>query len=1534
MICNKITYQNMIVTLYAENYMSQVILPEVCNGQFWLNEVDEKKKEHEFIEIDGIDGSWYIKDNQKVKWDNSENGLLKITENIEIIGNANVSNEKYIVRVISNNDLSNEYERFSVKENSTISLGRGKENDIVVMDEKIAKTQISLRWNGSSWTYKKNTDSKVGVYVNSKKSENQQLVIGDCLSVFDCKILLGVGFFAINNPEDKLSITPGKFEKFISSTVDSTEHNGVFQEETEEDLFYPSPRFKRDIETATFKIDPPPQNQIGEEMPIMMVIGPSMTMGMASLTSAIFAINNAMSTGNISGAIPSIVMSGSMVLGTVMWPVITKKYERKRRRKKEAIRQEKYKNYIYEMESKVDEVKKLQKSIREETYIDIDKCIDRIVNVRRNLWERNHNQNDFLEFRVGRGDVNLDSEFKYSERRFTLEEDNLQNIMLDFCEAPKILKNVPVTISLFKDIVTGIIGQEKKRREFLNGLIFQIVSLYSYEEVKLIFIKSEDSLDYVKWLPHVWDDEKKVRFIAQNQKDMKDISIVLEKVFEERAAMNEEDREDVMPHYIIICEDKKLAKHAEIIRKICSCKDNYGFSILCNYPELKNLPKECSQIVELGLDGAQIFDKNDTTGKNQPFNPDIYMRDNTLKLSKQLSRIILDKSDDRKKLPKVISFLEMCNVGRIEHLNIVSRWQNNNPVNSLGTTVGVDELGEEFKIDLHEKVHGPHGLVAGMTGSGKSEFIMTYILSMAINYHPNEVAFILIDYKGGGMAKSFENLPHTAGIITNLDGSAIKRSLVSIESELKRRQAIFANVSKQFGISNIDIYKYQKLYREGNVSEPLQHLFIISDEFAELKTQQPDFMAKLISAARIGRSLGVHLILATQKPAGVVDDQIWSNSRFRVCLKVQEKADSMDMLKRPDAAELVDTGRFYLQVGYNEIFQIGQSAWAGAPYYPSDQVWKDTDDSVEIIDNVGRVLQSAKYDKRKALHPNPDKQLDAITDYLQKIAEEENIHIRSLWLPPLDENMSIRQLREKYNIQKEKGFLLEPIIGEIDDPEQQRQAVLRLPLSTDGNVAIFGNSGSGKTTLLMTMIYSLMEEHTPEEVQFYIMDFASETLRIFHEAPHVGEVILSHEEEKIENVFKLLKATLDERKKMFRDFEGDFVSFNENSDKAIPALVVIIHNYTAFYELYEEKDDAVSYLTREGSKYGIYFILTSVAVNGIRFRLLQNISRQVVLQLNDASDFSVIFGKTDGLYPAKYKGRGLISLDKLYEFQTCSVVSGESSHEYIRNYCKGYKENWSGITAKRIAILPENVNSDYFLDEIGQVDQWMIPIGVDVENLEVKRTDFSQSYISLVVGISEGYLGFMKGLCRLLIQSGKKDVVVFDLEDKLKQQWPDDWNVVNQPSLCEDTMKDLFEMVKERNNTYKETDDVAALVETWSEVCIIIVSLNPIKDALSDMGKEMLGLLLEKGCAEYKMFVILADNLRKLQTVRYESWYKQHITGTDGIWIGNGISDQYLLQINQNADVARDDISDFYGFIVTNGKAEKLKVLTEEEQHG
>ena len=401
-----------------------------------------------------------------------------------------------------------------------------------------------------------------------------------------------------------------------------------------------------------------------------------------------------------------------------------------------------------------------------------------------------------------------------------------------------------------------------------------------------------------------------------------------------------------------------------------------------------------------------------------------------------------------------------------------------------------------------------------MTGSGKSEFIISYIVSMAINYHPYEVSFVLIDYKGGGLAGVFENketgfkLPHLAGTITNLDTIEMSRSLASIQSELRKRQRLFNEARDKLNESTIDIYKYQSLYRKGLVEKPISHLFIISDEFAELKDQQPDFMDQLISTARIGRSLGVHLILATQKPAGVVNDQIWSNSRFRVCLKVQDKSDSMDMIKVPDAAELKNPGRFYLQVGYNELFALGQAAWAGAQYYPQEKRKKKVDKAIDIIDNVGNNIKSLDNGENEVKVQSKGEEITNIVKYIVDEAAKEKVVIEKLWLDRIPDIIYIDELRKKYKYKIEK-FNINPIYGEYDDPDNQKQGLLTLPISTGGNAIIFGAAGSGKEMALASIIYSSITTHTEKELNYYILDFGAETLTMFKNAPQVGEVLLS-----------------------------------------------------------------------------------------------------------------------------------------------------------------------------------------------------------------------------------------------------------------------------------------------------------------------------------------------------------------------------------------------------------------------------------------
>ena len=543
--------------------------------------------------------------------------------------------------------------------------------------------------------------------------------------------------------------------------------------------------------------------------------------------------------------------------------------------------------------------------------------------------------------------------------------------------------------------------------------------------------------------------------------------------------MNEVVREytDCKPYYLIITDNYVNIRRLDIMKDITEINNNYGFSLVILENLMSRLPSKCNNFITIGDKSSSILENAYENQRTINFMDEIDYDINMADVSKKLFNIPIEFEKGGKELPNTITFLEMEAVGKVEGLNIINRWKNNDPTKSLKAEVGIDENGDTIYLDLHEKYHGPHGLIAGMTGSGKSEFIITYVLSMAINYSPDIVSFILIDYKGGGLAGAFENknagikLPHLAGVITNLDKAEISRTLVSIDSELRRRQVIFNKARDLLGESTIDIYKYQKYYLEGRLTEAVPHLIIICDEFAELKAEQPEFMKELISTARIGRSLGVHLILATQKPSGVVDGQIWSNSKFKLCLKVQSKEDSNEVLKTPLAAEIKEPGRAYLQVGNNEIFELLQSAYSGAAAVSEGE--EDKEFSIYELDFSGK--RSLVYQNKKKKQKSKT-QLEAVVDYIKDFCEQTGIErLPSICMPPLPETIAYEQSEKK------SGSEIWVNIGIVDEPERQLQEKLELNLSTQ-NYMIIGSAQSGKTNLLQTIIRGVAENYTPQEV--------------------------------------------------------------------------------------------------------------------------------------------------------------------------------------------------------------------------------------------------------------------------------------------------------------------------------------------------------------------------------------------------------------------------------------------------------------------
>jgi len=545
------------------------------------------------------------------------------------------------------------------------------------------------------------------------------------------------------------------------------------------------------------------------------------------------------------------------------------------------------------------------------------------------------------------------------------------------CSAAK-----PVAVDLKTAQICGIAGFNDKAVDMINNMLIQLVTHHGYDDVKIVILAREKAIrkwGWIRFLPHVWNDEFSFRYLLCGG-DMAGnaLSEIFSVLKEREKRSSDGDGWSGGAHYVFIVEDPAVLEGAQIRRFVYEPNIKIGVTAIFAAEQMSFLPSGCGTIINLREKSADKTDRvnNDKT----TFIPDSTVLSGLDMAARKIASLRIRSIVSNYALPKSVTLTQLLKEAELNKtedltkLDVMGFWQKNRTYNGMSVPIGIgiSSMGfGVFELDLHETGHGPHGLVAGTTGSGKSELLQSIIISLAINYHPHDVTFVLIDYKGGGMADVFKGMPHLAGVITNLSGRQTMRALLSIKGEILRRQTVFA----LYSVNNID--KYQRLYYRGENPEmlPISHLVLIADEFAELKQDQPEFMKELVSAARVGRSLGIHLILATQKPDGVVDDQIWSNSKFKICLKVQTENDSNGVLKKPDAAYIKLPGRAYLQVGNDEIYEMFQSAYSGADYLPEkNRIKENKNKNISVLSLDGkptRIYPRAGDEKQVEERRNP-----------------------------------------------------------------------------------------------------------------------------------------------------------------------------------------------------------------------------------------------------------------------------------------------------------------------------------------------------------------------------------------------------------------------------------------------------------------------------------------------------------------------------------------------------------------------------------
>ncbi len=1153
---------------------------------------------------------------------------------------------------------------------SPIFIGRGDDMNVVIRSSGSVSRKHAVIHKEASEIYVEDISGKTGVYVNGSRITRKKLNNGDEISIGGITIV-----FVNTGIVVPSFVTVNKLRP--QTAIDAL--TGIDKLHVLSDEYIRTPRIYKSLEEGSIEIDPPTTPHKGKDVPFILTAGPSLTMSMAMLVGLGVTVSNALKGGNSGSVITSGVMTASMLAGSLLWPKLLRNYNEKQRIADEEYRQGRYLAYIADVEREISRLYERNTRIwNDSLFPSPHNLLSMVKSQDRRIWERTPEDADFLSLRLGVGDRPFEINIQCRKKGFVLDADEMANKAAELNEKYSTLKNVPMTLSLLDKRTVGVIGET---HDVAKSIIFNLAFFHSSDEVKIVMVYNRfqaASYGVLSAMPHTWSNDKSKRYIATTKAEAHTLFSLLDENIQERESQLKKD-ESRIPHYVVMVFDATLIEDVAFKRYLLECNNTVGVSAVFFGEQFHAIPKECAAIIQKEENYCGVYFKNENQNRFLHYLPDTISEEDYLGFVSSISRLNVKEASKAIRIPDRVSFLDAYQVGSIPGLGILNRWNTNASDKSLAAIIGVRAGNEAFSLDIHEKYHGCHGLVAGTTGSGKSEFLQAYILSMMINFSPNEVSFVLIDFKGGDMARPFLYAPHLAATISNLSENTLYRALVSLEAEVKSRQRAINAAAQTLGVDKLDINSYHRYFKERRIQQPLPHLIIVIDEFAQLKSQHPEFMAKLIDVAQVGRSLGIHLILATQKPSGVVDPQIWSNSRFKVCLKVTDKQDSLDMINHPEAAMIKLPGRAYVQVGYDEIFEQIQSGYSGADYIAKDKYVDDESVTVSLINAPGERIRSVK-DVPFGISDQKRTQLEEIMSEISALGRKQGLHARQLWLPSLPDTIAYERCDDQYAaFASERCDTLSPgkaICGMMDLPAQQRQLPYVIDFLTSGHLAIYGSSGSGTTTFIQTIAYSMALRYSPKWFNLMVLDFDGGSLIGLSNMPHCIGYIPGENESGIEQALNHIQEMISERRSLFAEYNcANYEAYIASSGRVLPVVLMILDNYAVFRESMYKQEDRLIRIVAAAKSCGIYAVITGNSKSAIYYRVMDHMANRVVFSMNDSGAYRDILNVQTPIKPDGTKGRALALYDgKAVEVQIAVPFDCHSEAERNRRVAAAYAD--------------------------------------------------------------------------------------------------------------------------------------------------------------------------------------------------------------------------------------------------------------------
>ena len=931
---------------------------------------------------------------------------------------------------------------------------------------------------------------------------------------------------------------------------------------------------------------------------------------------------------------------------------------------------------------------------------------------RARLWERRPQDPDWLVVRVGTADIPSAVTVKDPSR--------MQHEGPLHWTAP----DVPAAVPLAATGVVGIAGPPELRHAIARSILIQLATMHSPANLRMAVIASPDHREvwaWTPWLPHLRRRDAGLA-LASVATDQESASRRVNELLAELEHRKElEEQQAAPPDQIVVILDgaNELRRNGGVVTLLRQ-GPRYGIFLICLDDDQRQLPEECRALVVGTVDQVSLATTQRATLEG--IQPDLVPVSWCERLARALAPIRDATADGAaSSLPDSSRLLDILRLNNPTGDDIVQRWLSGGRTTRAVVGEGIDGA---FSLDI--RTDGPHGLVAGTTGSGKSELLQTIIASLAVGNRPDEFTFVLVDYKGGAAFKDCKLLPHTVGMVTDLDGHLTTRALESLGAELRRREHQLADADAK----DIDDYLAAKTPDD----EPMPRLLLVIDEFAAMVQELPDFVDGLVDIARRGRSLGVHLILATQRPSGVVSAEIKSNTNLRIALRVTDQQDSADVIDSSEAAQISKStpGRALARLGHSSLIPFQSARVGGRPR--GVQVRSDVSIRPFDVFSASRGQVAPAVDDEDDISTPTDltalvRAIDSATEKLQIPA------IPSPWLPALGDGITLDDLE----LPVLRAGEVPPLpIGLADVPHEQSQRTEVWDLARSGHLVIAGANRMGRSTALRCIAGAVGRFCDPRDVHLYGIDAGNGALLPMLSLPHTGAVVQRNQVDRMYRLLGLLNAEVTRRQQLLA--QQGFADITEQrravqAEDRLPYLVVLLDRLEGYVAAFDSLDggvliDQITSMLQEGAGVGIRVVLASDR-SGVMGRISTLIEDRIMLRMPDTADFAAIGMRSKDVPTTMPPGRGFRSAERPREVQLALLAedpSGVAQVAALQKIGREAAEQAGQLTLaerpRRVDELPMSITVQMAMDLAEEpIGHSQLAVGVGGDTLGLLRYD-------------------------------------------------------------------------------------------------------------------------------------------------------------------------------------------------------------------